>query len=455
MSFRFKLALLAGKLSIPVLKITKHNGTNFPGKLAIKICPDFLDLIDRPEHIITVTGTNGKTTVCNLLIDALEASGREVLNNRAGSNINSGIATAFMQGVGFDNKCKYTWGVLEVDERSSKKIYSSVVPEMTVITNLFRDSIMRNAHPGYIADILTSSIPASTKLILNADDLISSSVAPSNERVYFGIRKMPTDVKECINHINDIQICPKCQGRLRYEYLRYHHIGKSYCEMCNFKSPSYDYVGDRVDTDNMTMTISDRNGTEEYSLISDSVFNIYNLVTTVTVLRELDMSHKEIKRILSSIHIVETRFLDEQVGDIRIVMQMAKDKNALACSRALDYVSGLPGEKEIVLMMHNFGDEIHWSENTCWMYDCDFEFLAKDNITHIVATGPRSKDYRLRLLMAGVPDERIECVRDELEAANHLHLKKKTGVYIFYGTDGLKTVFSFRDKVIALAKEKA
>ena len=45
--------------------------------------------------------------------------------------------------------------VLEVDERASVRIFPYVKPDYAVVTNLTRDSIMRNAHPGYIADILT------------------------------------------------------------------------------------------------------------------------------------------------------------------------------------------------------------------------------------------------------------------------------------------------------------
>ena len=88
-------------------------------------------------------------------------------------------------------------------------------PEHIVITNLFRDSIMRNAHPGYIADILPRSLPKESRLILNADDLISCGLAPENERVYFGIDRLPTDTVERVNHIYDVRICPKCAGKLR------------------------------------------------------------------------------------------------------------------------------------------------------------------------------------------------------------------------------------------------
>jgi len=452
---RFFLALWAGKLSRPLLKITKHNGTNFPGELALKICPDFLKYIGKPKKIIAITGTNGKTTVANLTCDILEKTGKRVLNNRAGSNINSGISTSLLIGCSIFNKPKYDIAVLEVDERSSKRIYPYVKPDIVVITNLFRDSIMRNAHPQYIADFLTSSIPPETKLVLNADDLISSSVAPGNPRVYFGIEKMDTDVTECINLINDMRICPKCSGELRYEYLRYHHIGKAYCADCGFKAPEYDYAGCDVSLDEMAITVRDNGGSRRYKLLSDSVFNIYNLVTCVALMRELGMTHDEIGAYMADVKIVESRYNAERVGDVTLVMQMAKEKNALACSRAFDYVSGQPGKKELFLMMNCLGDEKHWSENVSWLYDCDFEFLNSEDITHIVATGPRSRDYKLRLLLAGVPEEKIECVRDEFDAVGSLRFEPGSSVYMFYGTDSLALAYRVREKVIESAQEAA
>ena len=56
---RFLLALWLAKLSVPALKITRHNGTDFPGSLALKLCPDFLRYVGKPGTIIAVTGTNG------------------------------------------------------------------------------------------------------------------------------------------------------------------------------------------------------------------------------------------------------------------------------------------------------------------------------------------------------------------------------------------------------------
>ena len=71
-----------------------------------------------------------------------------------------------------------------------------------------------------------------------------------------------------------------------------------------------------------------------------------------------------------------------------------------------------------------------------------------------MTTGPRGKDYRLRLLIAGIPDEKIEFVSDELEATEHLNYEPDSSVYIFYGTDALTLMGKVKEKTIRLAKEK-
>lgn len=450
---RFYIALWAAKLSIVALKITRHNGTNFPGVLALKICPQFLKYAGKPEGIIAVTGTNGKTTVCNMLLDILTMDGKRVLNNKMGSNINSGIASSLIYGSGLTGKCRYKIGVFEVDERSALRVFPYMKPDYLLITNLSRDSIMRNGHPEYIAGILDRYIPETTKLILNADDLISSAVAPRNSRAYFGIEKMQGDIKECINLINDMQICPKCNHMLEYEYLRYNHIGKAYCPACGFKAPGYDYSGTNVSVEDMTIDVADREGTGHYRLLNESVFNIYNVVSVVALLREMGYSHNTIQGFFEKLNIVGSRFDEEHVGDKTLYRLLAKEKNAFATSRVFDYISTLPGDKEIILMNSCQGDMRHWSENTCWLYDCDFEFLNRDNIKNIVVCGPRRLDHRLRLLLAGVGEDRITYAEKEIDAPDKLKLFQNDNIFVLYGTDSIALGMKVADKVLAMIEK--
>ena len=453
---RFLFALWMAKLSIPALKITRHNGTDFPGSLAVKLCPDFLRYVGKPKTIVAVTGTNGKTTVSNMLTDVLEAQGHRVLGNRFGSNIASGISTAFIRNcdlLGRVRNCDIA--VREVDERSSPRIYPYVKPDFVVLTNLFRDSIMRNAHPYFIADILTRSIPATSKMILNADDLIACSVSPDNPRVYFGIDRLASDVTECINLIDDVRICPRCSGKLEYAYRRYHHIGKARCSQCGFASPESDYLATGVDFAAKSMAVRENGEDHPYSLITDSIFNVYNMVTVIATLRQLGYDHAAIADSLSRTTVAETRHSEEQVGKVRLIKQMSKEKNALAGSRAFDYIAGRPGRKELLLMMNCLGDTHHWSENTCWIFDADFEFLNHESIVQIVCAGARCRDYRLRLLMAGVPEEKILCVEDEFRAAEALHFTPGDDVYILYGTDSLALAYRVYDHMKELALQRS
>lgn len=451
---RYFIALWAAKLSIVALKITRHNGTNFPGVLALKICPQFLKYADKPKKIIAVTGTNGKTTVSNMVLDMLTMDGNQVLNNKMGSNINSGIASSLIYGANLFGKCKYKIGLFEVDERSALRVYPYMKPDYMLVTNLSRDSIMRNGHPEYIADILTRYIPKETRLILNADDLISCRIAPENSRAYFGIDRMDTDIDKCINLINDLQICPECHSRLAYEYVRYNHIGKAYCPHCGFKAPDYDYEGMDVDTENMTITVKDKNGIGHYRLLNESVFNIYNVVSAVALLREMGYSHEQIEGFFSKLNIVGTRFDEERFGSRTLFRLLAKEKNAFATTRVFDYIGGLPGDKEIILMNSCQGDMKHWSENTCWLYDCDFEFLNHDNIKNIILCGPRRYDHKLRLLLAGVPEEKLSFAEKETDASSQLKLFENDNIYVLYGTDSIALGKKVGDMVKTMLMEK-
>ena len=218
---RFALAMLAGKLTALATKIvskfSKINGTNFPGIVVLKICPDFIGKVNRPKTVIGVTGTNGKTTTSNMLADVLRNAGYKVLNNSYGSNIKFGIAACLLNGVTLFNKEKYEIGVLEIDERSCLRIYPYLKPDYIVVTNLTRDTLYRNAHPYYIFNLLNEYIPDETTMILNANDLISSRLKPNNKHIFYGVDKMEGDTADDINLENDARVCPVCHNLTKYE----------------------------------------------------------------------------------------------------------------------------------------------------------------------------------------------------------------------------------------------
>lgn len=453
-TIKFYIALWGAKIGMQLLKLLRRNASFFPGKFALSICPDFMTRIDKPKTIIAVTGTNGKTTVCNMIEDVLKDNSYNFVDNKLGSNVNSGIATTFIKGSNFMGKTKKDIAVLEVDERSSNKVYPYITPTYLVCTNLFRDSMLRNAHTEFISEILTKYIPKETKLILNGDDLISSNIAPTNQRVYFGIDRLDTDTDKCINIVNDIAICPKCNSKLNYDFVRYNHIGRAHCSNCDFGSPKIDYEVTNINLIEKKMTMSVNGNEEQYDLITDNIINIYNMVAVIALLRQFGLTAEQVNNSLKKQKIVETRYAEETIKGKKIVTHLAKGMNPIACSRVFDYIKKEPGNKAVILILDDFHDSLTSSENITWHYDADYEFLKDDSIKQIIVTGVRNLDTYVRLQMADVPKERIVNMRDEIDATSHLQIQNVDSIYILYDVYTIHLRDEVKKKVIEIINEK-
>lgn len=446
-NFRFYIALWISKAAMLLQRMLGMNASYFPGKIAIKLCPDFLGRIDKPKTIITVTGTNGKTTCCNMILDVLTENGYDVLNNKAGSNIDAGIASSLLGDANLLGHVKKQLAVFEVDERSSLKIYAYIHPDYAVCTNLFRDSIGRNAHAEFISSIIERALPDDTHMILNADDPISSQLKPNNKRTYFSIARLDTDRTECVNIINDMRSCPKCGGKVEYEYVRYHHIGKMRCTSCGFASPEADYTAS-PDWTAGTFTVAAPDGNETYPLMSDSVFNTYNQVTVVALLRTFGLSAEAIAASFKHMSIVKSRYTKREKNGVEVVTNMTKGQNPVACSIVFDYIRSESGQKEVIVML----DDKTYKKTTeivTWVYDADFEFLNDESISRVVACGVRAHDYHLRLLLAGIPEEKIRCVENELDAPSQLLLDGTDKVFILHDLTTPETTRLVCDGVLA------
>ncbi len=430
---RFLAALYVAKLCRLALKLLGRNATYLPGKIALKLDKQFLAHLKRPKTVIAVTGTNGKTTVSNLLSSILTQNGYSITNNSFGSNVQAGVATALLADATLTGKAKKDIAVLEVDERSSLLVYKQMEPDYLLCTNIMRDSIKRNAHTEFISHVISSSLAGKAHVMLNADDMISSALAPQCEnRTYFSLdAEKPTE--KIRPYLSDIVYCPKCGSKLENEYLRYNHIGRMYCPGCGHKSPTADYLVTGIDRENSTFTVVHDGKEETYNLINDNIVNVYNFCASIALLSQLGLDFDQISKGFTRSKIVKTRYDQVRAGDLNITVQMAKGQNPIACARCFDYVASLPGEnKGLILNIDDLGDNIGNSETTCWLYDCDFSYLADPSIGQIVFTGPRCKDQKLRALMVGVDMDKVVLEPDPAKAAYALDTGKCKDIFILF-----------------------
>lgn len=452
---KFYIALYVAKGSQLALKILGRNATYLPGKIAERLCKHFLQYITPPKTVIAVTGTNGKTTVSNLLASILTENGYSITNNSFGSNVLAGIISTLIEDTKLNGKPKKDIAILEVDERSSLLVYPYLKPDYLVCNNIMRDSLKRNAHTEFISYIINKAIPATTKLILNGDDLIASLLGRSNQnKVYFGITAEQPEVS-LPQHIQDIIYCPDCGHRLESEYIRYNHIGRLRCSNCALKSPELQYAVSQIDRDAHSFTVTHGDKSDNFCLINDNIVNIYNFCAVIAVLSELGLTYEQIAKGFSQTKIVKTRYEEVAAGDYKITMLMAKGQNPIACARCYDYVAQYPSEnKAVLLLVDDKPDNIGNSESTCWLYDCDYTRLADPSINQIIFAGPRCKDHYLRGLMAGIPSEKMKIISDSAAAADAFDPDISKEIFVLHELYRPDDAAAVKRALIALASKE-
>ena len=204
----------------------------------------------------------------------------------------------------------------------------------------------------------------------------------------------------------------------------------------------------------MKMTKKTPNGEEEYTLITNNIINIYNIVAVIALLKEFGLNYEQINTSLAKLKIVETRFSDEIYNGVRIVTHLAKGMNPIACSRAFDYARKEPGNKAAIVIVDDLHEEKFGSENTSWQYDTDYEFLNDPSIKQVIVAGPRYLDAKVRLLMAGVPNEKIVCKKDEIEATQGLNLNNIDSVFILHDLYSIEETKNIKNAVKQLIDKK-
>lgn len=436
---RFLLAHLIGKLSYFCLKILGRNATYLPGYLILKIDKNYLKKLKIKSKILAVTGTNGKTTTSNLIYDFLKNENYFVINNSFGSNTEEGIVSLLMKWATF-KKVKVDYIVLEVDERSAIHIFSKLTPDYLLVTNIFRDSYSRNAHPDFIIDILNRAIPKETTLILNADDLLSCMIKPDNKRIYYSFKK---EIKhlDYQSNVIDIVNCPNCQHLLKVDYRRYHHIGRYHCDNCGFNSFDGDFELVEINENMNTIKIKENNNIYEVNAISLREVDLYNQLSSFSLLKTLGFNLEQLQKGYEKLKVVSSRFNIENVKGLTIISSLAKGLNPVATSRVFDYIIQENKKCSIILVQSETGfittgdyddSKNNTSESIGWLYEIDFELLKNDCLDKIVIGGKRTLDYQVRCQIAGIAKDKILTYRNPLRCYEGIDLNKVDVVYILF-----------------------
>ena len=400
---RFLIAVIVGKISAFLLDKIFKRGTNTPGIIMLKICPDALARFTMPDITICVTGTNGKTGTSNLLTHIIRNSGKTVVNNSKGSNMAPGLVSALVTQCTLGGKVTADVAVLEVDERSSQFIYTKFVPDYILCTNLFRDSIMRNGHSGFIFDKINDYLDEKTTLVLNGNDGISGLLGENIcNRVFFSVDKTERSTETCEDTVCDLIACPKCSHKLSYEYYHYNHIGVPKCKSCGFSMPESRFFASDVDFDKGTFVF---NGDKGESLVlpfqKGNFFNVFNITGACAVCRLMGIDVDTIADSIEDLSSKTGRFQENMFGGVEVVSMLSKNQNPISCSQSLKYLNSSEKDKDVVLLITDSNDKVHGHEDISWLYDTDFAPLADEKIKNVYIGGSRCYDLAQCLEIKG------------------------------------------------------
>ena len=130
---RIFFSVLICKLSRSIIRMLGRGGTAFPGRMALKICPDVLATLSNGVRTILITGTNGKTTSARMIEQAFIDQKRSYLSNKSGANLISGITAEFAMNSTLLGHCRKEFAVIECDEAHAAVVVSAFVIYVPVI----------------------------------------------------------------------------------------------------------------------------------------------------------------------------------------------------------------------------------------------------------------------------------------------------------------------------------
>ncbi len=427
---RFWIGLWGGKTFLFLWKLFHAERDDRPGMVSVRICEDFLARVAKPKLTIVVTGTNGKTTISNMLAEALRNLGYKVSYNDWGANHNAGQARCLLDAVSIFNKPIKDAAIIEADELISPINVPRLKPTYLIVNNVSRDSMLRNGNPEYIADRLRRAAEGSPEsiVVMCGDDPVSALVGEENRRVVFGAKYLGTNPLSTA--VDDYPVCLKCGGKPQYTYRNYRNIGEYKCTDCGFKAPDRDYLVESADAHEMT--VREENGSFTYPIPSSAIHNIYNTAAIVSILRDIGEKPDRIANALKSTKPPVSREGSEVVCGVNVYRKVAKTHNPTAVSTVFENIKKDKSKKLLLMVLDEIFENPRKSETVAWFYDTDYEFLNDESVTKIILGGDRYLDHKLRMLLAGIDESKIICIPKHIDVLNYADLTDVESVYVVY-----------------------
>ena len=381
-------------------RLGRTGGTTLPGRMLLKASPRAMRRMARELEggSALVSATNGKTTTAGMVAAALERAGRRVVHNRAGSNMDWGVATALLDA----GSERAQLGLFEVDEAHLDDVARDVEPRLLLLANLFRDQLDRYGELEELADrwaVLTADLDGRARLVLNADDPLVADLGRERAGVtYFGLED-DSQTLPAMPHAADSKHCRNCGHLYNYEAVYLGHLGRYRCPNCGRSRPDPQVAATRVELEGMERSRFDLRtpaGETSVSLPLPGLYNVYNAVAAAAAALELGVPLDQVREALEgfagSFGRVETIEMDGRRVSIVLI------KNPAGANEVLRTLTLEDGRLDLWIALN---DKIADGQDVSWIWDADFEVLS-GRVRRVTCSGTRAEEMALRLKYAGI-----------------------------------------------------
>ena len=400
---QFYLSLIIARCAyIGIKLLNKSSGTSFVGMMTLKICPNFLSHCSKyiRKDIVTITGTNGKSTTSGIIAHILETANQKIIHNLKGANMLTGVANVFALTIRpFE---RFDFAVIESDEAYLTKLYDYMKSDYLVVTNLFRDQLDRYGELNTTASFIKNAIAKNPdlKLILNADDPLVATFDNTKYAVYYGFENVEYDCnyEHKSNAPAEAFNCP-CGEPLEYSKRFFAQEGHYYCTKCGYKRHKCDYSANvKVYNDYSEMIVNNKGIDYKFIVNLAGLYNAYNALAAIAFAFEKGLNQVEIQKALDTYHAIFGRTEKRIINGNQTVIQLIKNPTgASEVLKTVDLNSNI-----VVAINDNYAD----GRDISWLWDSDFEQL-KDARQLVITSGIRANDMATRLKYAGIPQDKI------------------------------------------------
>jgi UDP-N-acetylmuramyl tripeptide synthase len=407
-------AVVAGRAAGAASRLLRlGGGTAIAGLVASWVDPDVVRRLSSslPNGAVLISATNGKTTTAAMLAAVARESGLEPVANASGSNMMRGIAAALLAAAGPPGRAadaSRRIGVFEVDEATLPYAVRALNPRVIVLGNLFRDQLDRYGEVEYVANVWRRTLEETgprTTVALNADDPLVASLAPAapGRVIFFGVEDRSVATGEP-QHAADVRSCPRCGAPLSYDAVFYGHAGHWRCAdaACGASRPSPDVRTEevRLSPEGATARIATPHGDMSVEIALAGLYNVYNLLAATSAALATGIPLDALPRAMRGFSAAFGRQERFDIDSRRVVMLLAKNPTGL--NQALRVVLTASRPLRLVLFLNDGEAD---GRDVSWIWDADFELLARQDVAFLMASGRRAEDLALRLKYAGLGDD--------------------------------------------------